>query len=123
MPKKFDPEKALYGIRADVYSTKGYPPGANHFIYGKIDTVTVIGPGIPQDSPASSQAPPVLIEESGQRLGSHVPHVFAVPMHAPPEGRVGWMNGGTFVWGHGMPHPVPLHDFSETPEDYRRYHD
>lgn len=52
-------------------------------------------------------------------------YIYAVPINPPKKGMVGYIMGGCFIYTsdsrfrrYVSPYPVPLHDRTETPEEY-----
>jgi len=112
------------GLTANIHVAKGFPDCSNGGIsaYAKVVTILTDIPECQLSESDGLTAPPV-ITERGPLGNLHVR-----PLLDPPKGEIGWMFGGTFIhtsdsrFRHISPtgQPIPLHDRSETPEQYER---
>lgn len=116
----------MKGLRLDVYRPRR-GAAANGGISDHVDEVTVVGSGIDEVFEVDGDAPAVAIVEDAYGLKA-VPAGDDGKPAKPPKGEIGWQFGGTFIYTSDarMPtgsksvrkSPIPLHDRSETQEQY-----
>lgn len=105
----------MKGLIVDVYKNSGRDC-SNGGISGKVDSVVLVGPGIPLLFEANAERPAVRMlmrTDSG--------YMLAEPVTGKQENSIGWMDGGTFIYSNDSrfpsDYPIPLHDRQETPEE------
>ena len=118
------------GICVGIYQSKDIGNCSNNGISSRCKSVTLVGGGSPQIFEPCEDRPAVIIVN--RKIGSR-DYLTAYPAIKNPEtgcweiapvpaGSVGWMAGGTFIYGSDsrfrFDYPVPLHDRSETQEEY-----
>lgn len=106
------------GMSADIYRHRGYD-STNGGVSGKAWRVVVIHPELPEMYEPGDDMPGLNIIEHPAVPG----YLIAVPLDKP-EGMVGPMFGGNFVYSMDgrfravSKYPVPVHDRFETSEQY-----
>ena len=116
------------GLRCSILVNKEFPNNnfSNNGISQFVSQVTLVGPGVPAIHLVSDDAPAVVLVRRNI-LGETYTH--AKPLHNAPDGAVGPMAGGAFIYTNdsrfrevvGTMYPVSLHDRYETVEQYRRH--
>ena len=117
----------MLGLTANVYKTQRHGTTSdctNGGISSRCDTVTVVGIEGAEIFEANEDRPAVKLvfrTICGRRI------VHAEPVDPVPEGHVGWMMGGNYIATSdsrfskaigGFYGAIPLHDRSETYEQY-----
>ncbi len=108
-----------HGIRALILTGWNHSP--NGGISSKVDVVTIVGGHVPEQSPATADAPAVMFDETTPG------YLVLRPSDEPGPGRTQYMASGAYVaptdfetwkrvFGHHL--PVPLHDRTETWAQY-----
>lgn len=116
----------MKGLRLDIYRPRR-GGAANGGISDHVDEVTVVNNGVEEVFEADGDAPAVVLVEDAYGLKA-VPADEKGEPAIVPAGSVGWQFGGTFIYTSDarMPtgsksvrrSPIPLHDRSETQEQY-----
>lgn len=110
----------MKGLLAWIYK-EGGRDSSNFGLSSRCDKVVIVGKGIPEISEASDDCPAVEIVE---RIVIGKPYLTAYPVKAAPQHQTLYMFGGCFIWSCDSrfrdisEYPVPLHDRSETWEQY-----
>lgn len=103
------------GMLVDIYRHAG-PDTSNHGVSQKMETMLLVGPGIPKVFPVADRPVLQLIKKNG----TGKPHLIAVPDTAPEAGNIGWMFGGNFAFSPDSRFPgkapIPIHDRQESAE-------
>ena len=110
----------MKGLIVEIYKNPMFKGCSNGGISGKVESVTIVGDGIPEIFEASDDCPAVKIVRRNIFNGEYV---HAEPIEEPTE--VGWMAGGAFIYSsdsrfrqHINQYPISLHDRQETQQEY-----
>lgn len=103
------------GMLVNIYRHAG-PDTSNHGVSQKMETMLLVGPGIPKVFPVADRPVLQLVKKNG--TGKF--HLIAEPDALPEAGNIGWMFGGNFVYSSDSRFPsrtpIPVHDRQESAE-------
>lgn len=110
------------GLRANILRSSHNTGNSRFSSNPSIDTVYLVGPGLPEVYPVPQDAAVVVLGETAPG------YVVAWPIKPCPEDRNGYMASGNYLvqsgcfedwWDFfGHPLPIPLHDHMERPHRY-----
>ena len=108
----------MRGLRCSVYVDKHLGDCSNRGISSVVETVTLVGPGIPEIFEPRDDSPAVKLVR--RDIGGEYLHVEPEIEH--PENETPYMFGGAFIYTcdsrFPSKYPIPLHDRSETWDQY-----
>lgn len=111
----------MKGLLCNILENKSIGNCSNGGISSRCDMVTLVGEGIDEVFEANDTRPAVKVV-TRNILGA--PYLTAYPVKEAPKNSVGYMAGGCFIWTTDSrfpsDYPIPLHDRSETHEEYTR---
>lgn len=111
----------MKGLICSILEDKDVANCSNGGISSKCRTVILVGEGIDEVFYVTPESPAVRIEKR-RLIGSKEPYLTAYPIEKSPEGRTSYMAGGAFIWSSDSrfpaDYPVPLHDRTDTWDDY-----
>ncbi len=103
------------GMFVDIYRHGG-PDTSNHGVSQNMETILLIGPGIPKMYPVADRPVLQLIKKTVAGRCQ----MAAEPDTPPEAGNIGWMFGGNFVFSPNSRFPgkvpIPIHDRQESAE-------
>jgi len=107
----------MKGLRLTIY-TPSYGNCSNGGVSSKCESLTLVGPGIPEIFEASEEAPAVEIKTG------HQGYQYVGLVESRKPSLISPMAGGCMVWSTDsrvrevMPYALSLHDRYETQEEY-----
>jgi hypothetical protein len=110
----------MKGLTVDILKPQ-HGDSSNGGLSSKCGRAVMVGKGIPEIFEATDDCPAVEIVE---RIVCGKPYLTAYPVKAAPQHQTLYMFGGCFIWSCDgrfrdiAEYPVPLHDRSETWEQY-----
>ena len=108
------------GLNVNIYKPH-YGDSSNGGISSQFDQAVVIDPSMPEIFEADKDSPALKLVR--RNIGGSV-YIHAEPVDPCPSNQVGYMFGGCFVYTSDSrfrnvcQYPIPLHDRSETQEEY-----
>jgi len=113
----------MKGLLVSIYQRRDGSNCSNNGISSKFDRCILVGEGVPEIFEPSEDTPAVMLRKKSV-FGKE--YIYASPYHPedPNNDKTWYMFGGQFVYTSDsrMPtkHPLPLHDRTETQEQYDR---
>jgi len=108
------------GLSVDVF--RHGTDSTNGGISGKVDSFTLLDDSI-ENAPFEPSEKSPAIKLVRRTIGDRV-YVHAEPLEECPSNKIGYMFGGNFIFTSDSrfpnDYPIPIHDRSESQEDYNR---